>query len=832
LLAVGVAGAALAVGAVHTATLSVVAVTLAAAFVLSSLGVGPTRVRSSAAVILVTALCLTLYTAAQCIPMPMGWLKLIAPYNAEVWSRALSPLGEGAPQWAAVSLDPVATRIEVLKGLTYILALVTALRVGRTKNGVEFLGLTLIFTGVALACAAVLHPAFGATRLFGVYSPGPGLAERHLAPLLNPNNLAGYLNVSLCLALAATLSPNGRVPRPIMGAVVVLLASIQLWVASRGGVATMIIGATIVVATVRLAPSSNRRRTKGMLSLVTAGAAILGGAFVVLGISEEASGELFDANVSKLAMFRNAMHMLPSVPIFGCGRGAFESAYSAFRSDVGYKTYAYPENFIAQWILEWGPPVGAVALGAIASALRPQSVLVRSTTTAPGAWAALVAIAVQNLGDLGSEVPGLALAGVICVAVVTGGVREHRGEFGRLWTVAMPAAGGIVTIAVVALCIRGEPGELSADRSALYEAASNRIAAGPMRDLARAAMLRHPAEAYVPFIAALRAWSVGDENPIPWVGATLERARVYGPAHLVLARTLGTRSRAQTRLEYRVAMEQAPELVPIVMTEAPRFVSGHYDAMELVPEGIERSTVLELLSTSVAARLPATRVVLDNERLARTPMAPEPILRLATDAVEDLEAGEAAPWCADAYSAACKRIADERVARALRVASQECPAYVLAARVRVVEGETQAAVRELDAAADHVSDRVKCLQEMALIAKRGGDRVHFQEALKKVAASGCASDVECARNLVWVAQQEEMAGNIRSALVFRKRAYERAPDDDALLASIAAQAADLGLHAEAAEDYERLARRHPQAEAWQRALRNERAEAAKGGGTL
>ena len=45
---------------------------------------------------------LTLYTALQCVPMPIGRLAAVAPHNADVWSRALSPLHEPGPSWAPI----------------------------------------------------------------------------------------------------------------------------------------------------------------------------------------------------------------------------------------------------------------------------------------------------------------------------------------------------------------------------------------------------------------------------------------------------------------------------------------------------------------------------------------------------------------------------------------------------------------------------------------------------------------------------------------------------------------------------------------------------------
>jgi hypothetical protein len=82
LLALGIAGSALAVGTVHTVTLCVVTVVLAAAAVLGWWGAEPMRARSSATLLLFTGIGLTEYTALQCAPI--GWLAVIAPHNADV----------------------------------------------------------------------------------------------------------------------------------------------------------------------------------------------------------------------------------------------------------------------------------------------------------------------------------------------------------------------------------------------------------------------------------------------------------------------------------------------------------------------------------------------------------------------------------------------------------------------------------------------------------------------------------------------------------------------------------------------------------------------------
>ena len=249
---------------------------------------------------------MTAYTALQCLPMPIAWLARVAPRNADIWSQALAPLREAGPSWATISLDPTATRIEVLRGCAYLLAFVTALRIARTRDGVGFLSSVIVATGMALAGAALLHPAFGAHKLYGIWGPSPeALAyEKHVAPFLNPNNLAAYLNVAFCLALAATLAPDPRWPRPILAVATLLLASTQVWVASRGGVATLVLGAALVLFVFR-APWFRRsgRRTMTGASLL-AGLAVGGAAIMlVLGSSEQTTlRALRGPNISKLEL--------------------------------------------------------------------------------------------------------------------------------------------------------------------------------------------------------------------------------------------------------------------------------------------------------------------------------------------------------------------------------------------------------------------------------------------------------------------------------------------------------------------------------------------------
>lgn len=228
LLGLAIAGAALAVGTVHTVTLCVVTLALAVATALIWAGADAANMRSAATLLLITGVGLTAYTALQCVPIPIALMRVIAPQNAETWSRALAPLREAGPSWAPLSLDPYATRVEVLKGVAYLLAFVTSLRLVRRRGGVSYLSTVLVLTGLALALAAILHPAFGAHKLYGFIRPAQVVEERHLAPFFNPNNLAAYLNIAFCIAFATAISPDARFPRSLSGSVALMLATTQI----------------------------------------------------------------------------------------------------------------------------------------------------------------------------------------------------------------------------------------------------------------------------------------------------------------------------------------------------------------------------------------------------------------------------------------------------------------------------------------------------------------------------------------------------------------------------------------------------------------------------
>jgi len=820
-LAIAIAGAALAIGTVHAVTLCIVAGVLAVSTVLAWWNAEPMRLRPAATIVLFTAVGLTAYTALQCVPIPAAWLAAIAPQNADVWSRALSPLDESGPRWAPISLDPAESRLEALKGIAYVCALLTAVRVARRREGITVLSAAVVVTGVVLGVLAVLHPALGVHKVYGLYQPGFEIQYRHIAPLLNPNHLAGYLNLAFCLSLAATLASEPPVPRPIAGAVALILVAFQVWVASRGGVLAMVVGAAAVAVLVWASrtESSNPRK---WATLLCGAAVFVGVGAVVLGSFEEASRELSDPTLSKFKILLDVPGMLAAYGVWGAGRGAFESTFPRFHHGEWNLTVTNPENLLAQWSTEWGVPVTAAALVCLTFALRPRQAFARSRRGI-GAWAALVAIAVQNMADYSTEVPGVMIAVTVCAAIVVAGSAGRPARRIERW----PLASRTVAVVAVVTSAMGIVGGITAlghqlgdDQERLHaEVFATPPSFDRIADVAQQTMMRHPSEPYLPYVTAVAAARARRADTVRWLNAAMERARSYGPAHYVLARLLASRSPAQARLEYRLAYEQAGDLLPYVEQEVPRLVTGYDDAMELVSSGPRGVAMLESLVVSLASRLPATSARLDTVIARSGSDSLTSARRAAEFAVEDVESANQAPWCTGARRPECVAQALSRTRRLQRLESLQCEGYAFEARALVADGQPGQAMDELQRAADSVVDRGECLKTLARTASSAHDESRFERTLEQIAS--CA-ERDCVKDMVWVASTEEQRGDLRRALAVYKRATEISPDDDGLLENVARLDISAGLNADALVAFETLARRHPTEQRWKNAVEAQR----------
>lgn len=835
LLAAAIFVSALGLGSLHTPVLAVVAALATTSTVLLWYDAEPLEPRPAATVLFAVGSFLIVWTAVQIVPLPRGLLATIAGENADIWSRCLSPLREDGPSVAPISLEPLATRVQILRGLTYLVVFAGALRVARRQEGVAFLERALLVSTVAIAGAALVHPVIGARKVFGLYEPGEtlGYDVHHIAPLLNTNHLAAYVNIGVFLALACVIDRREALPRPPALVIVLLLGATTVWTLSRGGTATLILGSLLVAMMSFGTRRIRRARVAGPLALVAI--AIGGGAILLLSVFDDTRAKFAHNDLSKVDLVKNAFELVREHPFFGVGRGAFEAAFPKVRHGTGYLVFTHPENLVAQWTTEWGLPVAVAAMAALAWALRPRTALARSRPPA-GAWAALIAVTLHNLVDFSSEVPGVVVALTVCAAMVTGGTGggkpvPHRGSGWTRRPNALAFGLGAATLALVVWTLPFSADELyNEQRSFKDDALDSALSKDAFHARAREAMLRHPADPYFPFVGAVRATVVRDESVIPWAGRALERSPVYGRVHLLLARSLFVKNPSQARLEYRMACIQDPSMC--ARDEALRLVTGYDEAMELVPDGAEGLTALNHLANHLGPRLPATVVRVDREISARNPRALGPVQRAAARALGDVRDAES--WCVDPASAkhgarpACVADGLEAAARLRASAPEQCDGHALTAELRVAAGEIDAGFAELDRSLEEVAERSPCARRLVSLAVQIGNNVRIDAAIDRLLKLGCEAPAECVNNLKFAADIEAGRGSQRRAFALVKKAWERAPERDDLLVDVAARAEREGLYGEALEAYTKLAERHPNEPKWAEAAARTRRAATRG----
>jgi tetratricopeptide (TPR) repeat protein len=822
LFALALFGSAFALGGLHTPVLCAAAALMAGAAFFGWYRAEPAQSRLPATILFVTGVALTAFTALQALPLPAGLVRLLSSATADVWSGAFAPLREAGPAWTTLSLDPTATRVQVLRGVVYLTTFVAALRICDRHGGARFLTLVIVVTAVGLAVAAMLHPMFGAQRVFGVYRPQDTISERHIAPLLNPNHLAAYLNIGFCLALGMAIDRRAERLRPIAIASALFLAATQIWVASRGGMVALVFGA---VCTAMMARVSRRFALKASAQILIPLLVVAAGlAMVVVGSSPDAVNELNSTDVSKTRLAMDGLRLVPHHALFGVGRGAYEVAFPLVRTDPGFSLATHPENLPVQWLTEWGVPVALAGFVAMAIALRPRVLLV-SSSPAIGAWCAIATTVVHNLVDFSSEVPAIGIALAACGAMVVAGHGTARSGVIHRWgkrprTLSIALAGATVLLSAITLATW--PHELDEERIALYHDVTQPDLQRNFADVVHAALARHPSEPYVPFIASVDASRRG-RSVVPWVERTLSLAPIYAPAHFVLAQQLSPLSASQARLEYRLTVEQESGGSPLMgraILLGSQLVGSYDDALELLPPKFPvRGRVLEELAEALGRRLPATTERLDEMLRKADPNSRQGLERSLRNTMADVEAGRAAPWCDGEYS--CVETGLATAARLQALTPGSCEPLVASARLLIAANRAADGLHALREGAQTASNPLECWRGLGELALRANNDVYVEVAEEEVGRSGCDTESECANNLMWIGGLEEGRGNPRRAVGYFQRAHEKSPDRTDILERLGSLASMLGMHAQALEAFRALQARSPDAR-WEAAAEREK----------
>ena len=482
---------------------------------------------------------------------------------------------------------------------------------------------------------------------------------------------------------------------------------------------------------------------------------------------------------------------------------------------------------MAQWASEWGLPIACAALGAFGWAFAPKRLGVHRSALAAGGWCGVAALALQNLVDLGLEIPALCIGAATVLGSLWGDLRRHGAREAARSRGPLPyarAVGAGVAALGAALAAAGlyfGRHDVGSDRSELQAAVralgpSPAGAAPAIRaELARA-MLRHPAEPYFPLLGALVALRAGGDNPIPWLQRTLERGQVNGPAHLLLAQVLAGRgARPQALFELRLATENDPLLVGETADLAVRWARTFEELLVAVPEGHEGDLVLvemgRLLSTQSAVTKGGAQAAADlrgrcdREAIVRDPTAIAPRVREAEARFEALAHPGPSPLCGD--HARCREEILEHAEAIALAEPDSVTALGLRARLLLVDGKIEEAVKLLEKECEQVTDRVACLRLRVEAATRLKAPAPITNAAKDLLGAACVTTTACADTATWLADVRLQRGEPSAALALLTRAAREDPADEARWMRVADAATRAGAHVQAVDALEKVAKR-------------------------
>jgi tetratricopeptide (TPR) repeat protein len=545
-LALTVVGSVLAFGAQHMAPL-VVAALLAAtsAWLLGSRVVNPPR-----SVWFFVAL--SGYTMLQLVPLPLSFVSFLSPHAGALWAEAFIPFGETAPRWVSLSVDPAATALEIVKWSAFPCVLLAALAI-RARLGEESLAAFVFLSCVLVAAVSLGHGAFGLTRTYGIFEASFTTERWTSGPLLNGNHLAGYANLGFFSGAGLLLAGRGPLPRWALIAGAFALASCTLLSMSRAGLGLLGLG-SVVLGAVALRRGTSRLESALLVGGIFAATLVL--LLLVVG-DQRVFHELSNQDWrGKVAVWGWSLDLIRDFPIFGTGRGAFETAFQPYRRIQEHDwtlIFSHPENLVVQLVSEWGVPIGAAALIAFGAAVVwPLSRLSRSSRVGIGLRLGLAVLVAQNLFDFSLEVFAVSAAAAVAYAAASPPV--HIGEKRQLKVPAVLCCS--LAIGVIAVFVLGATPVQIERRSlaAEYRALPSEAKVPPeLSQELRRAVGRHPGEAYFPLLAGLIAHRTG-QDALPFLARALDRAPVNGNVHVALASILFERgATGQALMHLRLA---------------------------------------------------------------------------------------------------------------------------------------------------------------------------------------------------------------------------------------------------------------------------------------
>jgi O-antigen ligase len=225
-----------------------------------------------------------------------------------------------------------------------------------------------VWTMVVILCLAGLSQALvGYAQVFLDLGPVSFVRDASLrvyGTFGQPNPYAGYINMTLALALALFLLGQGWKTRLLAGSIALPLMGVEIYSQSKGGWMALAVAAIFIV--IVGFPRLRVLARVGLVGIIGAVAVYLAGKFPlgliepilmkmgIIDISLTAPTDLNYANSERVAHWLAGINMFQAHPLFGVGIGNYQDVYSQYQVGIFVLPLGHAHNYYINIAAEAG----------------------------------------------------------------------------------------------------------------------------------------------------------------------------------------------------------------------------------------------------------------------------------------------------------------------------------------------------------------------------------------------------------------------------------------------------------------------------------------------
>ncbi len=410
------------------------------------------------------------------LPLPIEWVKALAPQNLALRHQLLST--PDATGTTTLAFYPLATRHMLRLMLGSAIVALATLNFCRTSAHVKRLLLAVTLSGGAVAIEALLQDA---TSPGLIYWSIPAPVKSTSGPFVNYNNFCQYMNLTIAAAagllmtLAWGKSPTrkGReeVPRDshtpghvgLLATLMVLAGLSILLSTSRGGVLAMLTAGVVMMLLLLAVRASGKVMRMMALAamamvflLLTWGLENFMGRMATLSDLESASG-------MRWQVFQDVVAVSPRFGVWGIGLGNHEFVYPMFSHLATWRNAQFVENEYLQLLEETGGIGLALGILFLAAILWNIVAILRHRRTSValagvGLAYGMVAVAMASVTDFGQRLASVSTVTAVVIGLILAIRRLERAEHARITEVTPSREqpkwlAPIFSLAMLILCI-------------------------------------------------------------------------------------------------------------------------------------------------------------------------------------------------------------------------------------------------------------------------------------------------------------------------------------------------------------------------------------------